>query len=88
MTKTLAQHARNDARDNSGRYIANPCHCCRRGAPVSDYYSDDRCNGDGNWGFGLVLCKRCATKLAGVSDETYSKLAVIRREHPEMKLVF
>jgi hypothetical protein len=69
---TQAQIARTEARDASGRFFRNPCECCKRGAPVSDYYSDERCN---STGFGLVLCKRCAVKLEKLSDAEFSALA-------------
>lgn len=69
MKTTTAQDARNAARDNSGRYIKNPCNCCGKGAPM-DYFSDARCNGNG--GFGLVLRSRCADRLAKLTDEQYA----------------
>jgi hypothetical protein len=71
-TKTEAQIARTEARDDAGRFYKNPCECCKKGAPVSDYYSDERCN---ITGFGLVLCKRCAVKLEKLTDAEYAALA-------------
>lgn len=73
IARTEAQIARTEARDDAGRFHRNPCECCKKGAPVSDYYSDERCNSNG--GFGVVLCKRCAVKLEKLSDAEYSALA-------------
>ncbi len=75
-TKTEAQIARTEARDDAGRFYKNPCECCKKGAPVSAYYSDERCN---THGFGLVLCRRCAVKLEKVSDAEYAALAAEAR---------
>lgn len=69
--KTVSQKLRSAAREN-GRFYANPCNCCRRGAPM-DHFSDPRCDDHG--GFGVVLCKRCAVKLGDVDDATFAQVA-------------
>lgn len=70
-----AQKIRNGKRDSSGRYTAHTCECCGKPAPM-EYLSDDRCN---STGFGVVLRKSCAKRLAKLSDEEYAKLAQERR---------
>lgn len=51
----------------SGRYtrhhVCEVCDCNAR-----DFCSDDRCNSTGK---GLVLCEKCATKLADLDDAAY-----------------
>jgi hypothetical protein len=68
-TRTEAQITRAETRESSsGKFSKlNPCECCGKGAGAN-YSSDDRCN---DTGFGVVLCKRCAKKLATLSDAEY-----------------
>lgn len=70
--KTEAQIRRQEERDRAGRFTRNPCHCCSKGAPVHDFYSDVREGAQV-----MVLCKRCADKLAVVSDEDFKTLVQI-----------
>ena len=74
---TNAQHTRQSHRDRAGRYVQNPCDLCGKGAPLEDYFSDDRCNREG--GFGLVLHSRCADRLAKLDDAAYADLAAFVR---------
>jgi hypothetical protein len=79
MSKTAAQHAREDARNSAGKFYKNPCSCCGKGAPLVDYFSDDRTNSEAAvGGFGLVLCGRCAPKVAQASDEEFAQMAQFR----------
>jgi hypothetical protein len=67
--RTAAQRERQDHRKKGGQYAkVNPCECCGKSAGVN-YYSDDRCNGP--TGLGLVLCSKCASKLAKLPDDQY-----------------
>ena len=67
---TQAQVTRQETRSSaSGMYTKlNPCEGCGKSAGA-DYYSDERCNTLIN---GLVLCSKCATKLAKLSDAEYA----------------
>lgn len=65
---TEAKAKRQDARGTSGRYVKNPCECCSGPAPMN-YFSDPRCN---STGLGVVLCKRCADKLAMLDDDAFA----------------
>ena len=69
---TSAQNSRQAHRDGKGKYIKNPCDLCGKGAPLENYFSDDRCN---KTGFGITLHSRCADKLAKLDDATYEALA-------------
>ena len=68
--KTDAQVTRQKTRsDLSGKYTKlNPCEGCGKSAGAN-YYSDERCN---TLVKGLVLCCKCATRLAKLSDAEYS----------------
>lgn len=70
--KTEAQIRRCEERDRAGRFVRNPCQCCSKGAPVHDFYSDVREGAQV-----MVLCKRCADKLAVLSDEEFAVVAAI-----------
>lgn len=64
MKRTEAQNARQakEHRDN-GRYAkTNPCEVCDKSAGI-DYYSHPLCN---KWGYGVVLCKKCAKATEGM----------------------
>lgn len=78
MSKSTAQHAREAARNTSGKFIKNPCSCCGKGAPMTDYFSDERTNAPGHYGFGLVLCGRCAPKVSQASDAEFTQMAQFR----------
>lgn len=65
---TPAQITRQKTR-SAGKYASlNPCEACGKSAGA-DYYSDDR---SASYGKGLVLCARCAAKLAELSDAEYA----------------
>ena len=66
--QTTAEHERQITRSDAGQYTKlNPCEGCGKSAGAS-HYSDERCN---TLGKGLVLCQRCATRLAKLSDAEY-----------------
>ena len=71
---TAPQKARRAARTGAGRFERNKCQKCGKGAPM-DYFSDERSNDHG--GFGVVLCERCAVKLAKLSDEEFAAEAAL-----------
>lgn len=62
-TTTKAQAART-AHRHEGRFIANRCECCGKGAPM-DYFSEG--------GF-TVLCKRCAVKIADLDAASLAQV--------------
>jgi hypothetical protein len=79
---TWKQNERQRTR-KAGRYSKmNPCELCGKSAGA-DYFSDDRCNTTsvdrigaagvpyGAGGPGLVLCGKCASRLAGLDDVAY-----------------
>ena len=72
LRRSAAQIRRSEERDTAGRFVKNPCECCSKGAPVHDFYSDVR---DGAQL--MVLCKRCADRLAVVSDEDFATIVRI-----------
>lgn len=83
--QSSAQARRQRERGQDGRYVrVLQCDLCGRPAALTPasptengYYSDDRCNTYGGWG--LVLHKRCAVKLAALTDDQYAELAAEKR---------
>jgi hypothetical protein len=88
MSKTQAQKARQDARNQRGQYKKNPCQGCGKAAPIEDYYSHpltDTMDATGeNWAdIALVLCGKCSAatqKLETVAEfRNYQRLRYGRR---------
>ncbi len=71
MSKKKRSEAQQDHDENPdyrerGRFsVTNPCEMCGKSAGV-EYCSDERTN---VLGCGLVLCKSCAVKAAGMTDD-------------------
>jgi hypothetical protein len=68
LDATQAQSDRQRTRTNGKYSKGNQCECCKKPVGFTNYYSDERCN---STGLGVCLCKKCATKLADVSDAEY-----------------
>ena len=55
-------------RDKNGRYSeVNHCEICKKSAGIS-YYSHHMVD---DWGFGLVLCHKCAKATGNMNREEY-----------------
>lgn len=63
--KTNAQLERESARGASGKFIANPCELCGKGASMTSYWSWEHCN---DHGIGVTLHARCSKKLEKMSE--------------------
>jgi hypothetical protein len=68
LDATQAQSDRQRTRTNGKYSKGNRCEACNKPVGFTNYWSDERCN---STGLGVCLCKKCATKLADVSDAEY-----------------
>lgn len=73
--RTEAQQVRQheDYRTGDGKYaLVNPCEVCGKSAGVS-YYSHPLTD---EWGFALILCKRCAVATdSATTPKEFERLA-------------